>query len=219
MVLHAKSKRSELNLSASLKTPPLPSLVVKELTLQEKLTLEHCEDVLKQHLSAFFEVGRALLEIRNKKLYRADFGTFEEYCETKWDMTKGHAYRLLHGAEVLTNLSPMGDFLPQNERQVRPLTNLEPKVAAKAWKLAIEKASNGKLTSSIVKEAVAEVTKCRVSIVRNAERESWQLNVKPLLARAIQALENRDKTTLRALLEKMILLVDIGDHNRQQNAD
>jgi hypothetical protein len=39
----------------------------------------------------------------------SDFPAFEEYRKAKWDMKRAHAYRLIDGAKVLVNLSPIGD--------------------------------------------------------------------------------------------------------------
>lgn len=50
-------------------------------------------------------------------------------------MQRAHAYRLIEAAEVRQNLSPMGDILPANERQARPLTELEPEAQRLAWEV------------------------------------------------------------------------------------
>lgn len=73
-----------------------------------------------------FAEGNALLAIRDKRLYREQYGTFEEYCRGRWGLGRAHAYRLIEGASVIANLSPMGDILPTSERQARALTRLEP---------------------------------------------------------------------------------------------
>lgn len=185
----------------------------ENLSDPERERLLSCENVLERHLGAFFEVGRALLEIKNSKLYRTDYETFEDYCICRWEMTKTHAYRLLNGAEIIDHLSPMGDILPRNERQVRPLTGLPPKTIQKVWKRAIEKATEKPLTSRVVQEAVAEIVKhlpLNASEV-NDSRESWQLNIKPLLQKALASLNQGDKETVRLLLEKMTLLIEVGE--------
>jgi hypothetical protein len=74
-------------------------------------------------LQTFMEIGEALLEIRDSRLYRANFKTFEEYCRERWKMSKPQAYRLVDAAEVSKNLSPIGDIQPTHESQVRPLQN------------------------------------------------------------------------------------------------
>ena len=110
------------------------------LNVSERNELERCEVVIKQGLKTFVEVGQALMLIREKKLYRAEFGTFEAYCREKWDMHDRNAQRLMKAAETVSNLEtrPMGRVLPQNERQTRPLTKLEPELQAEAWQQVVE---------------------------------------------------------------------------------
>src|SRR5438874_2503407 len=91
------------------------------LTQTDGDDLRRFEEVITTRLQAFFELGAALMEIKAKRLYRAEFGTFEEYCRLKWNMSRIHAHRLLKATEVRNILLPIGNIqLPQNECQVRP---------------------------------------------------------------------------------------------------
>ena len=76
-----------------------------------------------------FFLGRysALLEIRDSRLYRQQFPTFEAYCRERWGMVRQQANRLIQAAEVAENLEPIGS-IPKTESQARPLTRLEPEV-------------------------------------------------------------------------------------------
>ncbi len=51
----------------------------------------------------------------------------EEYCRVRWDINRAHAYRLIDAAQVIDNLSPMGDK-PTTERQARELAPYEKQV-------------------------------------------------------------------------------------------
>ena len=107
-----------------------------ELLNKEELDeLERCEVVIRQGLQTFIEVGQALLTIRDKRLYRSEFKTFEEYCRSKWGMVQQSATRLIRAAETVAILQsePRGSLLPQNEYEARPLTKLEPEVQIEAW--------------------------------------------------------------------------------------
>ena len=57
-----------------------------KLAALEICTLAECEDVINRGLATFVEVGNALLRIRDERLYRAEFGTFEAYCRQRWQM-------------------------------------------------------------------------------------------------------------------------------------
>ena len=50
------------------------------LNIEESHELERCEVVIKQGLQTFIEVGQALMTIKEKRLYRISFKTFEDYC-------------------------------------------------------------------------------------------------------------------------------------------
>jgi hypothetical protein len=115
------------------------------------------EETIEEGLRIFADVGSALLQIRDGKLYRADFKTFEEYCQEKWGMERAHAYRLIDSAKVVENLksSPIGDKLepPTTEAQTRPLALLAPEQQVEAWQEATEKAPKGeKPTGGLVKK-------------------------------------------------------------------
>jgi len=105
------------------------------LNIDESHELERCEVVIKQGLNTFIEVGQALMTIKEKRLYRISFKTFEDYCTHKWGMVQQSATRLIRAYETVTNLQsePIGSLLPQSESQIRPLTSLEPEIQKEVW--------------------------------------------------------------------------------------
>ncbi|MBU4357078.1 MAG: hypothetical protein KJ822_17330 [Proteobacteria bacterium] len=76
--------------------------------------------------------GKALLTIRDRKLYREGYKNFKDYCDGKWNMGKSHANGLIRGSQVAVNLATAValcapcEIQPTNEYQIRPLTILEP---------------------------------------------------------------------------------------------
>ncbi len=108
------------------------------ISLAESKRLIALESVISKGISSFIEVGNALAEVRDSKLYKSEHKTFEDYCREKWGMSKAYSYRFISSAETASNLSPMGDK-PTSERQVRPLTKLDsPAQQQKAWTRATE---------------------------------------------------------------------------------
>lgn len=105
------------------------------LSFDEKTRFEQLEAIVERGVETFVEVGNALLEIRNLRLYRREFSTFEDYCRQRWQLSRRHAYELISAAEVVSNLCAMAHTLPSNERQVRPLAKLEPEQQREAWQL------------------------------------------------------------------------------------
>ncbi|MEX2673389.1 MAG: hypothetical protein WD294_14915 [Phycisphaeraceae bacterium] len=66
----------------------------------------------------------SLAAIRDQKLYRAGYKTFEAYCEKRWGFKRAQAYRLIESAEVFENVSPGRQNGPEFEKHARPLASL-----------------------------------------------------------------------------------------------
>jgi hypothetical protein len=134
----------------------------KDLTATEAAQFEACETTIKAGLQTFYEVGVALLAIRDARLYRRDFATFEDYCRQRWGMGASRARQLIGAAETVAALESVTMVTPKNERQVRPLMSLEPSQQREAWARAVETAPDGKISAGHVQlavEHVAAVTK------------------------------------------------------------
>lgn len=127
-----------------------PSLSIKE---QEQLQ-EH-EVVIARGLKTFNEVGNALLAIRDGKLYREAYKTFEDYCRERWSLGERRAYQFMDAARVVNNLKvePMVQ-LPDSERQARPLTELEPEQQRVVWEVVEKTAPKGRITAAHVQSTV-----------------------------------------------------------------
>ena len=127
------------------------------LNIEERNELERCEVVIKQGLETFVEVGQALMLIREKKLYRVEYGTFKDYCEEKWGFKERRVYELMNSSKVIDNLEncAIAQVLPQNESQARPLTKLEPELQAEAWQKTVEQHGEN-ITQKKVEEVVKE---------------------------------------------------------------
>ena len=122
--------------------------------------LVELEKIIEEGLRTFTDVGSALLQIRDGKLYHPQYSSFEEYCRERWDMEHSHAYRLMDSAKVMANLktSPIGEVLPTNESQTRPLTSLPPQQQVAAWKEATTTAPEGKApTGGLVQKIVNRI--------------------------------------------------------------
>lgn len=127
--------------------------VTLELVGKDRLT--QLETVIERSLQSFIEVGSALLEIRDSKLYRSQYDTFEAYCRDRWQMSRSYAHRLTEAATVVNNLLPIGNIQPTRESQVRPLTKLKAEEQCQAWQLATTISSQP--TEAIVRRAVEQI--------------------------------------------------------------
>lgn len=135
---------------------------VKDLSAQEMLRLEQLEKVVVENFQTFVQVGQALAEIRERKLYRMKAMTFERYCKELFDIAKSRAHQLMDAAGVVENFHNCGSFsddnqlLPLNEAQVRPLAKLNPDQQVAVWKAALESAPKGKVTANHVNKVVKD---------------------------------------------------------------
>ena len=131
-------------------------LLMEILNIEESHELERCEVVIKQGLQTFIEVGQALMTIKEKRLYRISFKTFEDYCIERWAISKPRAYQLIEAANVMIGLSTIVDVLPKSESQVRPLTSLEPEIQKEVWKEVVKQSEETRqpITAARVQEIV-----------------------------------------------------------------
>lgn len=129
------------------------TLFEPELAEAERTRLEELEAKIDAGLQTFVDVGLALLEIRDKKLYRRWHGTFEEYCGERWGFTAVRAKQLMDSAVIAKNLETIVSR-PIAESHLRPLKNLQPDKQRVIYQDAINTAPNGKVTAAHV-EATA----------------------------------------------------------------
>jgi hypothetical protein len=128
-------------------------------------------------MGSFVAVGKALLTIRDRKLYGEQYRNFKVYCANKWGMSSAHSTRLIGGSQVATNLltsehftsgaklAPYGTnfrtlvkIQPTNEYKIRPLTQLEPEQQCDVWEEAVRSADGKTVTYKQVKATVKELT-------------------------------------------------------------
>src|ERR1700722_17280933 len=109
-----------MNMNDILTAKPLQS----DLTEAEKHQLKELETVVKKSLALNREAAKALNQIRDKRLYRDKYKTFEEYCRKVWDYSKTHVNRQIGAAQVIDILTPVGVSI-ESESVARPLVGLE----------------------------------------------------------------------------------------------
>jgi hypothetical protein len=123
--------------------------------------LAHFEDVLRrkhQDLRRnFYEVGEALRAIRDRRLYKGEFPSFERYCDERWDLARTTAYQLIRAADVVNNVRDVTPehIVPDNEAQARPLTKLSADQQREVWVVVVETAPDGGITAKHVEDVVA----------------------------------------------------------------
>ena len=86
---------------------------------------KHEEEVIGTGWQSFVQVGLAFTRIRDARLYRMEFDTFEAYSQNKWQYGHRYVNRLISAAQVFTYLGTSSCLKqPEHETQVRPLVGL-----------------------------------------------------------------------------------------------
>lgn len=87
-------------------------------------TLKQLKTVVSKGLDTTIEVGIALREIRDRKLFLEECGSFQEFCEKNWNVTRQRAYQLIDSADVVASLPPSVSTMVVTERAARALQDV-----------------------------------------------------------------------------------------------
>jgi hypothetical protein len=156
--LGATESSSTVDSSTSIPVEAAQVEVLEELTYDEQRDRHRLELRVEQ---AFYQAGKALAQLRQRRLYRSTHKTFEAYCQDRFGFTRRHSDCLIAGAVVVENLQQMrtihSQILPTKLEQIKPLASLKPDKQRQVWDKALETA-NGKVPSGrIVKEIVEQL--------------------------------------------------------------
>ncbi len=124
------------------------------LSPQEQTAFEACEKAITIGLSAFRQAGKALGIIRDKRLYRAKWATFEGYLEARWRISSSYASRLMEAAEIVARLEGLPE--PTTESQVRPLASVHPEQQRETWEKVVATVPEEQRTAAAIAAVVAE---------------------------------------------------------------
>lgn len=127
---------------------------VKQLTAAEGKRKAQLEQTIIKYSREFLEVGMALAEIQERRLYRVEHKTFDAYIKQAFELAPRTAYQYISASEAYENLrncaendSEVIELLPANEAQLRPLTKLPAQQQRVVWQMAVESAPGGKVTA------------------------------------------------------------------------
>lgn len=138
--------------------------------------LAECEAIIERGLATFIEVGRALLTIRDDRLYRATHSSFEDYCRERWGFSRVHAHRQIEAAK-LAALLPTGNA-PTSERAARELAPLlrdaGEEAVVEVWR-QLRSEHGPKVTAEKVRGAVVDRLRLeqKVGTVTSSETVEW----------------------------------------------
>jgi len=104
--------------------------------------LRELEAVIERGMETFVEVGNAIREIRDSRLYRERYSSFEDYCRDRWGWGRNYANKQVVAADTA---ALVGTNVPiANEAQARalaPLAREDPEAARAVWEEAVREAA------------------------------------------------------------------------------
>lgn len=129
--------------------------------------LDELELVVARGLATFVEVGNALAEIRESRLYLHVTDSFERYCRERFGMTANYGRRQIAAAAVTVPIGTAKLPIPANESVARALSRAGDD-AVEVWKQVLKRSGDKPPTAAAV-EAV--ISKRRSKTAQTVENE------------------------------------------------
>ena len=147
-----------------------------ELSVIERSNLQRLETQIENGLQTFLQVGLALKEIRDLKLYREDHQTFEKYVAEKWGHSRQWAHQLINAVIVEQQIGEnVSNCLqtPKTESQYRELAKLEPDKIPEVWEAVTKdcEETGEQPTAKKIKTIAAEIVEPEFEYVEVDESE------------------------------------------------
>ncbi len=185
---------------------------VTDLSPDESGRLDELERTIEHGLATFVEVGTALFEIRERRLYRATHPTFERYLAERWQMARRTGYAYIDAARVAANVPTSAQL---NLSQAVELAQLEPdeqrEVAAEVADLTVAETRalvRRRRAGDAASPAPARDARPAAAAVVAQEHPLG------LLGDALRLLWQLDETTTRADRGDMFATLSEGDRER-----
>lgn len=182
--------------------------------------LTQLETTIANGMETFIDVGNALKQIRDERLYREGYETFDEYTKERWGWGKSYANNLIRVSDVDNNLATIvAKEKPKTESQYREVAKAPVEKQAAVVEAANEKAAQeGRTpTAKDFKEAREEL--CGASKAAEAEIEyedCGEPEEQPeVVAHDTAAVNAFCKCKNRLATLKQILLTECNEMERQ----
>jgi hypothetical protein len=128
-----------------------------ESLITNEPSLQNLEKKIEAGLEYFRIAGESLRIIKEKKLYKSEYSTYEDYCHQRWGFSPQYANRLISAASTIRQIEesePTGSVLPHSESQARILSkSKDPNIA---WKSAQEETGKEQPTAKDIEAHLQE---------------------------------------------------------------
>ena len=188
--------------------------------MNEQKELAGCEHTIDQGWDLFIEAGASLRDIRDKKLYKAEYKSFEDYVQGRWGMGRQHAYRLIKAAACFGVLATESqvvedmEMLPANESQIRPLLTLGKEQWIQAWKDVLQKSEGKHVTAATVNAVVKKMSPigdtAKPAKTTPKIGSDWEAKIRSIVADSLKEADSIKREDLVMALRKIELLMKGG---------
>ena len=136
------------------------------LTVSEKAERRKLEGVIQNWLDSYADVGRALTRIRDAKLYRDQWKTFEAYVEDQFGFSRPRAYQLIDAVKQVNRVETLSTIVDKNAEEVLPnesaaraLSKVDDEEIQEVLDVVVEdcQATGKPVTGKSIKDAAAKV--------------------------------------------------------------
>lgn len=122
----------------------------------ERADLAACEAAIDGLRLAFWAAGKALQVVRDARLYREQYPTFDAYCVDRWELQRAYADRLIRAWPLAEVLTPIGVKINEGQiRELLPLADQHGQDAAVAVYRELAQAPDIRVTAALIRGAVA----------------------------------------------------------------
>jgi protein gp37/ribosomal protein L12E/L44/L45/RPP1/RPP2 len=140
------------------------------LTTSERARFDELEAVIQDGLDAFIEVGNALAEVKEERLWREDYDSWNDYTQERWELAGSTAYQRIHAAQTNGRLKEADVKPPSSTRANYELRDVPDADLPEALERA-RKIGNGNATASAAKQAAEEFKDDQEEEGSNAEEQ------------------------------------------------
>lgn len=139
---------------------------------------------IAEHINTAMQVAHHLFVVREYKLYKLQYKTFEQYVKNEFDCTRGRAYQLTDAHELAEYINTeIGEQTLKTEPQCRELLKL--KVYSDDEHKTFNKEESNKERLALIKQIDGERTPSRIAEKVKAFLDSLTANKKKLPPRKI----------------------------------
>lgn len=180
----------------------MPTLLVRE-----QRSLARCEEKIEKGMATFVEVGKALAEIRDRKLYRDTHKTFAAYVKERWGKSRNWADVTIQSSAAVASIENAhhGGQKP-NERQARELAKAPEEDRAEVWEEVTEEHGE-KITAAKVAAAVERLTAAENAPVEEPPEPKPEPKPEPRVKNGKPVVSVSQRKEIKSLFGKLVRMM------------